>query len=205
MSGRPRPAAILLAAALALVPMREAAAESAPVPQNLQGQFLVAAPSMPDPRFAGTVIYMIRHGADGAMGFVINRVLAEDWAENILDPDSAPSPPAGRKIAVHYGGPVETEAGFILHSGDYPTARSVRVAGDVWLSADPGILREMGRRSGPVRALFALGYSGWGPGQLESELARDDWAIAPGDSALLFDPDLAGKWRRAWDNRGVEL
>ena len=195
-----RRAAILVAAALVLLaPLAQAA------PQSLKGWFLVAAPGMPDPRFAGTVIYMIRHGADGAMGFVINRVLAEDWPENILDPDAAPRERTGRKVAVHYGGPVGAAEGFILHSGDYPTTRSVRVAGDVWLSADPAILREMGRRSGPPRGLFILGYSGWAPGQLESELARDDWVVAPGEAALLFDPDLAGKWRRAYDNRGVEL
>ena len=192
-----RPAALLILAVLLAAPGAMAA------PASLKGWFLVAAPDMPDPRFAGTVIYMIRHGPAGAMGFVINRVLAEDWAENILDPDSAPAERTGRKIAVHYGGPVGATEGFILHSGDFPTGRSVRVTGDVWLSADPGILREMGRRAG--RGLFILGYSGWAPGQLESELARDDWAVAPGDTALLFDPDLAGKWRRAWDNRGVEL
>ena len=203
MRGGPRLAAVLLAAALALIPPREPAAQGAVPSENLKGRFLVAAPDMPDPRFAGAVIYMIRHGPDGAMGFVVNRVLAEDWAENILDPGSAPARPEGRKIAVHYGGPVETQAGFILHSADYPTKRSVRVAEDVWLSDDPGILREMGRREG--RGLFVLGYSGWAPGQLESELARDDWAIAPGDTRLLYDPDLAGKWRRAWANRGVEL
>ena len=190
-------AAILVAAVLLAVQGAAAA------PASLKGWFLIAGPDMPDPRFAGTVIYMIRHGPDGAMGFVINRVLAEDWPENILDPDAAPAERTGRKIAVHYGGPVGTTEGFILHSGDYPTGRSIRVTGDVWLTADPGILREMGRRKG--RGLFILGYSGWAPGQLESELARDDWAVAPGDSGLLFDPDLAGKWRRAWDNRGVEL
>ena len=76
------------------------------------------------------------------------------------------------------------------------------MTGNVWLSADPEVLREMARRKGPVRGLFILGYSGWAPGQLESELARDDWAIAPGDTELLFDPDLASKWRRAWDIAG---
>ena len=197
---RARALGLGLALALVLLAVQGAHAAS---PGSLKGWFLVAAPSMPDPRFAGTVIYMIRHGPDGAMGFVINRVLAEDWADNILDPGSAPSGREGRRIPVHYGGPVGAEEGYILHSGDYPTARSARVAKDVFLSADPELLREMGRREG--RGLFILGYSGWAPGQLESELARDDWAIAPGDTRLLFDPDLAGKWRRAWANRGVEL
>ena len=192
-------------AVLAIVLLLAHAAAAATVSGSLKGWFLVAAPDMPDPRFAGTVIYMVRHGPDGAMGFVINRVLAEDWAGNILDPGSAPAERAGRKIAVHYGGPVGATEGFILHSDDYATGNSVRVTGKVWLSADPQILREMARRDGPVRGLFVLGYSGWAPGQLESELASDDWAVAPGDTDLLFDPDLANKWRRAWDNRGVEL
>ncbi len=196
-------AAILAVAATILLFAQAAAAATAP--GSLAGWFLVAAPDMPDPRFAGTVIYMIRHGPDGAMGFVINRVLAEDWAENILDPDSAPAERAGRKIAVHYGGPVGATEGFILHSDDFSSGNSVRVTDRVWLSADPDVLREMARREGPPRGLFILGYSGWAPGQLESELARDDWAVAPGDTDLLFDPDLANKWRRAWDNRGVRL
>ena len=205
MRGRLRRAAVLIVAVFGLSAIQEAVAQTDLLPGSLKGWFLIAAPDMPDPRFAGTVIYMISHGADGAMGFVINRVLAEDWAENILDPGSAPARPEGRKIAVHYGGPVGAAEGFILHSGDYPGGNSVRVTGNVWLSADPGILREMARRTGPPRSLFILGYSGWAPGQLESELARDDWVVAPGDTDLLFDPDLAGKWRRAWDNRGVEL
>ena len=198
-------AAILAVAATILLFAQAAAATAATAPGSLAGWFLVAAPDMPDPRFAGTVIYMIRHGPDGAMGFVINRVLAEDWAENILDPDSAPAERAGRKIAVHYGGPVGATEGFILHSDDFSSGNSVRVTDRVWLSADPDVLREMARREGPPRGLFILGYSGWAPGQLESELARDDWAVAPGDTDLLFDPDLANKWRRAWDNRGVRL
>ena len=198
-------AAILAVAATILLLAQAAAATAATAPGSLAGWFLVAAPDMPDPRFAGTVIYMIRHGPDGAMGFVINRVLAEDWAENILDPDSAPAERAGRKIAVHYGGPVGATEGFILHSDDFSSGNSVRVTDRVWLSADPDVLREMARREGPPRGLFILGYSGWAPGQLESELARDDWAVAPGDTDLLFDPDLANKWRRAWDNRGLRL
>ena len=196
-------AAILAVAASVLLLAQAAAAATAPA--SLAGWFLVAGPKMPDPRFAGTVIYMIRHGPDGAMGFVINRVLAEDWAGNILDPDFAPAERTGRKIAVHYGGPVGPTEGFILHAGDYSTGNSVKVTGNVWLSADPEVLREMARGEGPARGLFILGYSGWAPGQLESELARDDWAVAPGDTGLLFDPDIAGKWRRAWANRGVEL
>ncbi len=198
-----RARAAILAVAATILLLAQAAAATAP--GSLAGWFLVAAPDMPDPRFAGTVIYMIRHGPDGAMGFVINRVLAEDWAENILDPDSAPAERAGRKIAVHYGGPVGATEGFILHSDDFSSGNSVRVTDRVWLSADPDVLREMARREGPPRGLFILGYSGWAPGQLESELARDDWAVAPGDTDLLFDPDLANKWRRAWDNRGVRL
>ncbi|MDE0335174.1 MAG: YqgE/AlgH family protein [Defluviicoccus sp.] len=205
MTGRLRRAIILIVAVISLSAFQKAVAQSNLLPDSLQGWFLVAAPDMPDPRFAGTVIYMIRHGPDGAMGFVINRVLAEDWAGNILDPGSAPAERSGRKIAVHYGGPVGATEGFILHSDDFSGGNSVKVAEGVWLSADAEILREMARGEGPARGLFVLGYSGWAPGQLESELARDDWVIAPGDTGLLFDPDLANKWRRAWDNRGVRL
>ena len=156
-----RARAAILAAAATILLLAQAAA-AAVAPGSLAGWFLVAAPDMPDPRFAGTVIYMVRHGPDGAMGFVINRVLAEDWAENILDPDAAPAERSGRKIAVHYGGPIGATEGFILHSGDYSTGNSVGVTDRVWLSADPEILREMARREGaaarPVRPrLFRLG------------------------------------------------
>ena len=187
-------------AALAILLLLARAAAAATAPASLQGWFLVAAPDMPDPRFAGTVIYMIRHGPDGAMGFVINRVLAEDWAENILDPDSAPAERTGRKIRVHYGGPVGPAEGFILHSGDYETGNSVRVAGNVWLSADPELLREMARREGPARGLFVLGYSGGlgaGAARVRARARRLGRRARPGDTDLLFDPDLAGKWRRS--------
>ena len=160
---------------------------------------------MPDPRFAGTVVYMVRHDRDGAMGFIVNRVIAEDWPERILDPESAPARPSGQKIPVHYGGPVGMTQGFILHSDETAAGLSVKVSRNVWLSTSPDILRGTGQDGQSRRILFVVGYSGWGPGQLESELARKDWAVAPGDAGLLFDPAHAAKWRRAWDRRGIEL
>ena len=160
---------------------------------------------MPDPRFAGTVIYMIRNGPDGA-GFVINRVLAEAGPGNILDPDfrPAPSAPAARLLSITADRSVRRR----LH----PARRRLfdrkfgqgRTRQRLALGRPGGPARDGARRGAGAR-LFILGYSGWARASSKSELARDDWVIAPGDTELLFDPDLAGKWRRAWDNRGMEL
>jgi len=202
--------ALLLAA---LLPLAVAAADEEHVgdAHYLEGQLLVASPAMADPRFARTVILMVRHNANGAMGLVVNRQMGSTTPSNILrefglkvDQALVQSDDDGTKIRVHYGGPVQLARGFVLHSADVARAETI-VVGGVGLTAAVAMLRMITTGDGPRRRLFALGYAGWAPGQLETELARQDWVSVPADEDLIFDDDVDSKWRRAMAKRATEL
>ena len=172
---------------------------------GLTGQLLVATAKMGDPRFARTVIYIVSHGADGAMGLVLNRELGVAPVSVLLEGFGVADSGVPGDIRVHYGGPVERDRGFVLHSSDMLGEGTVAVNGEVALSADVDILLSIAAGEGPRRSLFALGYAGWAPGQLEDEIAREDWFSVPGDESLIFDDDLDTKWDRALRRREVEL
>ena len=174
---------------------------------SLTGQLLVAAPGMPDPRFAKTVIFMVRHDRDGAMGLVVNRVLGVETAARLAEGAGVGANGAkrGRKVRVHYGGPVAPKRGYVLHSGEYADKGTLAVTDKVSMTGAAEILHAMAEGKGPDRGFLAVGYAGWGPGQLEGEIARKDWVVVPSDSGLVFDPDMASKWRRAMDRHGIEL
>lgn len=172
---------------------------------SVKGKFLVAHPSLPDPRFAHAVILMIRHDATGAFGLIVNRPLgvAELTPEELgakangVGPDQAP---------IHFlaalGGPVERSKGFIIHSEEYATEDTVRVAPHVAVTASPRILQDIADGKGPKRTLYVVGYAGWGPGQLESEMRQESWYEAPVDEALIFDgADADAVWEQAIEMR----
>jgi putative transcriptional regulator len=183
----------------------DASAGTAKKGHSLAGHLLVAAPKMADPRFVHTVIYMVEHNADGAMGLVINRVIGRGPIAEFLKGFGIDAKPGLGAIDLHYGGPVDRRRGLILHTGDYQD-ETTRVVDDTFaMTAELGVLRAMGRGEGPRRLLFALGYSGWAPGQLENEMARDDWVLAPADEELIFDEDVASKWERAMAKIKVPL
>ncbi len=169
------------------------------------GQLLVAARSMPDGRFARTVIYMVRHDEQGAMGVVVNRPIGDVPMATVLDGLGLKSGEAEGSIRVHYGGPVEGAAGFVLHSPDYLEPDSLAVDGGYALTTSVEVMRAIAEGAGPEQSLLLFGYSGWGPGQLESEMQRDDWVVVPADEALVFGADDEAKWERAIDLRGVDL
>ncbi len=181
------------------------AAESERGEGELTGQLLAASANMGDPRFMRTVIYIVSHGADGAMGLVLNRQLGVAPISVLLHEFGIADSEARGEVRVHYGGPVERGRGFVLHSSDFLGEGTVAVNGDVALSADVEILRAIAEGHGPGRSLFALGYAGWAPGQLEGEIARDDWFSVPFDLNLVFDDALDTKWDRAFDKRGIDL
>lgn len=184
----------------ALRPDRETAEES------LAGQLLVATPELDDPNFRETVVYMVHHDHDGAMGLVINRVLGTGPLDRMLEGlGIAPNGESKLELRVHYGGPVEPSRVFMLHSPDYHAADTLDVSDIAALTVSPGILEDMAAGRGPERSLFALGYAGWGPGQLENELAAGAWFVVEPDEALLFDEETETKWRRAFDRRGIDL
>ena len=170
-----------------------------------KGQFLVAAPSMPDPRFKHTVIYMVEHDEDGAIGLVVNRLIGTSEIAKLLTGFGIDTKSVSGDIPVFYGGPVQPEIGFVLHSADYDSEHTVVVRDKVAVTQDPGVLRAIGVGKGPNQSLFVLGYAGWAPRQLEGELEREDWVVVPADTSILFDGDLDTKWERAIALRGIDL
>ena len=170
----------------------------------LSGQLLIAMPGMKDPRFAKTVIYMCAHSADGAMGLVINKVLDSLSFPDLLEQLGLDGSGDGERIDVHFGGPVESGRGFVLHTSDYAQEATLVVDGEVGLTATVDILKAIAEGSGPKRCFLALGYSGWRPGQLDQEIMRNGWLSVTPDVDLVFGPDLDSKWEKSMDKIGID-
>ena len=173
---------------------------------SLTGQLLVAMPQMLDERFARSVVYICAHsGEAGAMGLVINKLLGSLTMDELFAQlDISPSGGAGSR-PVHYGGPVESGRGFVLHTADYNEDATLVVDDNIALTATLDVLRAIGQDRGPRRSLFALGYAGWAPGQLDAEIQANGWLSVPADDAIIFDPDHDQKWQRAMAKLGVDL
>jgi putative transcriptional regulator len=171
----------------------------------LAGQLLVAMPNMPDPRFERTVIYMCAHSAEGAMGLVINRLFEAMSFGELLDQLGIEHQRIGEDVRVHSGGPVEAGRGFVLHSADFQRDGTMLVDDRLALTASIDILHAIASRAGPRRSLLALGYSGWGPGQLETEIQANGWLHVPADEDLVFDADIDNKWQRSIAKIGVDF
>jgi putative transcriptional regulator len=178
----------------------------------LDGQFLIAMPCMSDKRFARSVIYMCAHSAQGAMGLIVNQRAPHISFPELLEklsigPDAKGGPivqPDLVDMDVHVGGPVDTGLGFVLHSADYFAADStLPINEEVSLTATVEILRAIAGGTGPNRAILALGYAGWRPGQLEDEIQANGWLNCPADLDLLFDRNLDQKYERALSKIGV--
>jgi len=173
----------------------------------LTGQMLIAMPQMQDPRFARTVIYMCAHTADGAMGLVVNKLIdSVSFGElleqlNIDRPGGSKSP----NIRVHFGGPVETGRGFVLHSADYAQEATLVIDDRIALTATVDILKAMAQGKGPHNSLLALGYAGWGPGQLDSEIQQNGWLCVPADDKLIFGSNLDSRWEDAMQKLGISI
>jgi len=178
----------------------------------LDGQMLIAMPAMADPRFSRSVIYLCAHSAEGAMGIIINqRAPNIDFTElleqlNITgDGDAIHVPPSKTDIAVHVGGPVEAARGFVLHSSDYHADDStLPIDEEISLTATIDILRAIANGAGPDKALLALGYAGWAPGQLEDEFQSNGWLHCPADAEILFDRNIDKKYLRALRKIGID-
>ena len=178
----------------------------------LDGQLLLAMPSMPDDRFARSVIYMCAHSDEGAMGIIINRPAPSvNFSEllvqlEVIAPDEAIRLPSkAGSVPVLKGGPVETGRGFVLHSNDFYIDNStLPIDTGVSLTATVDILRAIAHGSGPGQAVLALGYAGWSPGQLEEELQQNGWLTCPADASLIFDTPLESKYDSALRKLGID-
>jgi putative transcriptional regulator len=172
---------------------------------NLTGKLLIAMPAMGDPRFEQSVVLICAHSEEGAMGLIVNKPTGEVELSDMLEQLSISHGPQSRQMGVSFGGPVETGRGFVLHSLDYVSVvNTLRVEGVFGLTATLDILEEMAKGQGPNRALVAIGYAGWGPGQLESELAQNAWLTCDANMELVFDLPDQGKWDGALKSMGID-
>lgn len=171
---------------------------------DLTGQLLVAMPNMPDPRFAKTVIYVCSHSEEGAMGLVVNRLVQSLTFPDLLNQLNIETYGMEDQIRVHLGGPVDEERGFVLHSPDYMKDSTVIVGSRYALTATIDILRDMACGDGPRQSMLALGYAGWGPGQLDQEMIENGWLNVPAADDIVYDDVLETKWERALGQLGID-
>ena len=178
----------------------------------LDGQLLIAMPSMSDQRFAKSVIYLCAHSEEGAMGLIINHHADNITFETLLErleittsDQAIVMPTPIEEKHVHFGGPVETGRGFVLHSTDYFVDNStLEIDAHTSLTATIDILKAIASGKGPDRSILALGYAGWSSGQLESEIQSNGWLHCPADPDLVFDPDVDKKYDRALAKIGID-
>jgi putative transcriptional regulator len=172
---------------------------------HLAGKCLIAMPRMGDPRFIRSVVYLCAHSAEGAMGLIVNKPAADVRLDELLEHLGIPHGPGVPGIRVHIGGPVEHARGFVLHSSDYESPRgTMKVDDAISMTATTDVLEQIAAGTGPRESLLALGYAGWGPGQLETEIAQNGWLTAEARSDLVFGHDDDSKWTAALRWIGVD-
>ncbi|MBV8777926.1 MAG: YqgE/AlgH family protein [Alphaproteobacteria bacterium] len=169
------------------------------------GQLLIASAQIQDPRFHHTVILILRHDKAGALGIVVNRAVGNETVANLLAAAGDADSSVDGSVPVHAGGPVQPELGFLVHSAEYRRADTLTVDGKVAMTASREALKDIGHHKGPARFFFALGYAGWGAGQLEHEIERKDWFTATEEPDLVFAEDSGTVWDRALARHQQEL
>ena len=162
-------------------------------------------PQMADKRFAKSVIYLCAHSADGAMGLVVNKLIDTITFPDLLQQLNIETSSTNDQIQVHFGGPVESGRGFVLHSDDYIKETTLVVRDGVALTATIDVLRAIAEGKGPQRSMLALGYAGWAPGQLDSEIRANGWLNVAADENLIFGGKLDNKWTKAIGKLGIDL
>lgn len=174
-------------------------------PLDLTGKLLIAMPGMGDPRFAHSVILLSSYSAEGAMGLIVNKLAKGMTLSDVLEKVSREVAPVSRSIDVHFGGPVETGRGFVLHSDEYRSAMHTLVLpGGFAMTATIDVLEDIGQGNGPSDALLMLGYAGWGPGQLDREIAQNGWLTADATQDLVFAKTDGEKWEAALRSLGID-
>ncbi|GHC71555.1 UPF0301 protein [Limoniibacter endophyticus] len=179
-------------------------------PGFLDGHFLIAMPGMLDERFSRAVVYLCAHSDDGAMGLIVNQPQGVGFSDLLVQlglvkqEDAIRLPEMARVLVVRNGGPVDRSRGFVLHSQDYATDSTLAVSDTIALTATVDILKAISQGIGPKQALMALGYSGWGAGQLEQEIADNGWLVCPATDDLLFDSPVETVYERALNKLNVD-
>ncbi len=171
---------------------------------NLTGQFLISMPSQKDDRFEKTVIYLCAHSKDGAMGIIINKKIDYDLYPDLLEQLGIDKPLLDKKLLIRYGGPVETGRGFVLHSDEVIQKETLTIDKGVALTSTSEFFDDLSSGRGPKNSILALGYAGWGPGQLEQELSLNSWVTLKTNSEFIFDEEVSNKWNKAYNLLGVD-
>jgi putative transcriptional regulator len=170
---------------------------------HLTGMLLIAMPNLTGAPFARSVVYLCAHSSEGAMGLVVNQVASNVSFANVIEQLGIEGAIQGLDTPIHFGGPVEASRGFVLHTADYVQESTLLIDDTFALTATVEVLKAIARGEGPRRCVLALGYAGWGAGQLDKEIQANGWLMAPSDSEIVFDRDNETKWTRALGSIGV--
>jgi putative transcriptional regulator len=172
---------------------------------NLTNHFLIAMPGMADPFFARTVTYLCQHSPEGALGIIVNRPSELLLADVMEQMEIEVRVPEIGQIPIYFGGPVQPERGFVLHEPVGAWSSTLRVSDTIALTTSRDILEAVSVGEGPKKLLVALGYAGWGQGQLEKEIVQNSWLNAPADQSIIFDQPPASRWKAAAELMGVDI
>lgn len=171
----------------------------------LEGHLLIATPLITGSCFYRSVIYLCVHNDEGAMGIVINHPIQNVNFRDILKQLNIDPSAYNAQVPVHFGGPVDPARGFVIHTADYARSETVYMGGNIALTSNVEVLRDIAIGSGPRESILALGYAGWSPGQLENELESNSWISTPATKELIFNTGNSEKWARAAETVGVDL
>ncbi|MBY0500804.1 MAG: YqgE/AlgH family protein [Alphaproteobacteria bacterium] len=169
----------------------------------ITGQFLLAMPHMQDPRLEKAVIFICGHDTNGAMGLVVNKYLGDLTLKGLLEYLNLPKDAMKRDLPIYFGGPIDTGRGFVLHSDDFTHPGTVSLGNHIALTATIDVLQAIAEGDGPLDCLLAMGYVGWGPGQLDSELHSNRWLQVEADHEILFHLPIEKKWEMAMGKLGI--
>lgn len=172
---------------------------------TLAGHLLIATSVVQDSCFARSVIYMCAHNESGAMGIIVNYPVENIGIRDIFEQLDIDSQHATRDIPIHFGGPVEANRGFVVHSSDYGTQDSLISKDGIAVTASISILEQLAQGNGPTQGMLVLGYAGWSPGQLEAEIEGGSWIVVPASTALVFDSNNESKWNLAISSLGFDM
>ena len=171
---------------------------------NLIGHILVSMPSMLDERFYKSVIYLCAHSKEGSMGIIINKNIEHDNYPNLLEQLGIDKSLNNKKIFIRYGGPIDSRRGFVLHTDDVIQKGSLKIDEGIVLTSTAEIFDDIAKGKGPKTSILAIGYAGWGAGQLEYEIKQNSWMTLPVESSFIFDEQVSNKWDAAYKILGFD-
>ena len=186
--------------------MSDIPSDITPAVGYLSGQLLIATPLVTSPGFSKSVIFRCAHDKAGAMGIIINHIIDNISYKELFDQLSIKRVSEIERLPVHYGGPVEINRGFVIYHFDQtPFPDTIISVNNIAISSSLHVLRDIAMGEGPKERILALGYAGWGAGQLEAEMEANSWISVPAEKALIFDTDNATKWKRAAESQGIDI